>query len=137
MNSDLFLFPQNHVKEVGADNLPAFVTGHQERGGWRHMLSQGRETAILSAQDGNVSGHLDRAARNEGEGLWSHTELYQSCVHMCVPSRVPQIPFIAYGESGSTLGSEPMGQRACSHDVYGAGMTRAMEDAQQRVRDRQ
>lgn len=65
MNSDLFLFPQNHVKEVGADSLPAllaFVTGCQERGSWRRTLSQGRETAILSARDGNISGHLGGAA---------------------------------------------------------------------------
>ena len=56
-------------------------------------------------------------------------------MHVCVPSCIPQIPFIACGESGSTLGSEPMGQRACSHDVYGAGMTRAMEDTQQSKRE--
>lgn len=78
--------------------------------------------------------------RNKGRGsglIQSFTKHACMCVFLLAFNKY----LWAYGKPGSILGSKPMGQGACSHEVYGAGADEGcggytMDSKRQRVMGR-
>lgn len=99
MNSDLFLFPKNHVKEGGGSGgqlisrlcrLSQLGTKLAVADGTRYPGAE-EQLSCLPRAGGSLRSSGGSSEEKQGKGLWSHSELYQTCMHVCVPSCIQQI----------------------------------------------
>lgn len=141
MNSDLFLFPSNHVREVGDDPtaLLALMIGPRVSGCWLHSLPLvDGGTASVSAQAWSLSGASGGAVkRNRGRSFGLIQSFIKRAFRHVFLFAFNDYLLDNYCGPRPGLGSEPTRQRACSYEVYMAGAEEGCGETQRGVRDRE
>lgn len=127
MNSDLFLFPKNHVKEGGVGNLMALLalmSGQELSGCWLHMLflTDGRTAVRLCLGFDCPCGHVKGGVKRNKRRVFGLVQSFSKHAFMDVFLLAAHTYLLStYYGPGLVPGSELTSQNHYCREVYMAG----------------